>query len=101
METVQKGWLTETAKTRKELKANGKKLLSQLQTAQSNVEKAKQKFEGSRKKQDSVQAEANADPNPKARAPNLANLALHLMNSCVCTEPKEAADRSEERREGR
>jgi hypothetical protein len=31
------------------------------------VEKAKAKYEASRKKQDAVQAEANADPNPKAR----------------------------------
>jgi len=65
VETTQKNWLTETAKTRKELKANGKKLVSQLQAAQSTVEKAKAKYEGSRKKQDAVQAEANADPNPK------------------------------------
>jgi len=65
VELSQKTWLTDTVKTRKELKANGKKLLSQLQAAQSAVEKAKAKYEGSRKKQDAVQAEANADPNPK------------------------------------
>jgi hypothetical protein len=51
----------------RQLKANGKKLVSQLQAAQSTVEKAKAKYEGSRKKQDAVQAEANADPNPKVR----------------------------------
>jgi len=65
VEQVQKTWLTETAKNRKKLKKSGKKLLSELQAAQSGVEKAKSKFEGSRKKQDAVQAEANADPNPK------------------------------------
>jgi hypothetical protein len=53
----------------RQLKANGKKLLSQLQAAQSTVEKAKAKYEGSRKKQDAVQAEANADPNPKVSHP--------------------------------
>jgi len=65
VEQAPKSWLAETAKTRKELKMNGKKLLNHLQAAQAAVEKSKIKYETSRKKQDSLQSEANADPNPK------------------------------------
>ncbi len=39
VEDVQKQWMGDTAKQRKILKANGKKLLSQLNAAQSGVEK--------------------------------------------------------------
>lgn len=95
-----------------QLKMNGKKLLNHLQAAQAAVEKSKIKYETSRKKQDSLQSEANADPNPKARifrlcsrSHNRTRIRLTIGENATNastqpTEPKEAAGRGEVGGEG-
>eukprot|EP00005_Dracoamoeba_jomungandri_P002916 CAMPEP_0174255746 /NCGR_PEP_ID=MMETSP0439-20130205/5054_1 /TAXON_ID=0 /ORGANISM="Stereomyxa ramosa, Strain Chinc5" /LENGTH=529 /DNA_ID=CAMNT_0015338067 /DNA_START=28 /DNA_END=1617 /DNA_ORIENTATION=+ len=55
-------WVVETQKQRRNLKASGKKLLGELAVSEQGVQKAKSKYEGTRKKQDTLQGEIRSDP---------------------------------------
>eukprot|EP01089_Gocevia_fonbrunei_P012690 TRINITY_DN3070_c0_g1_i6.p1 TRINITY_DN3070_c0_g1~~TRINITY_DN3070_c0_g1_i6.p1 ORF type:complete len:481 (+),score=68.32 TRINITY_DN3070_c0_g1_i6:161-1603(+) len=62
VETGIKNWITGSQAKRKQLKQNGSRLITNYQRAQQNVQKAKSKYEGTRKKQDQLESEVATKP---------------------------------------